>query len=50
MIKILPCTCGTKSEFQDKTYGTNRRVYNQCGKESTKYRCTVCGKEIKLNS
>ena len=34
---IFNCSC--KHEFQDKTYGVGRRVFNM-GK--TKYTCTVC--------
>jgi hypothetical protein len=42
--KIMPCTC--ESEFQDKTYGRNLRLFNQTRKSDGKlYRCTVCGKE-----
>ena len=39
---IKVCTCD--SEYQDKRYGTNRRVHNLCNK-GEKARCTVCGKE-----
>jgi hypothetical protein len=42
--KIMPCSC--LSDFQDKTYGKNLRLFNQTRKSnSTVYRCTVCGKE-----
>jgi len=37
---ILSCNC--KSEFQDKTYGKNKRVKNPA-KKAGGYRCTVCG-------
>lgn len=42
---IIRCNC--KSEYQDKVYGNNKRVANVKGDkaDSTKYRCTVCGKE-----
>lgn len=39
--KSLPCTCA--HEFQDKTYGTGKRVHNLTSK--TKWRCTVCKNE-----
>ena len=39
---IKVCTCD--NEYQDKRYGTNRRVHNLCNK-GEKARCTVCGKE-----
>lgn len=39
-IKILPCTC--KSEFQDITYGKNKRIWNPTGDDKG-WRCTVCG-------
>lgn len=35
---ILLCSC--KHEYQDKLYGANHRVHNQCAKG---HRCTVCG-------
>ena len=40
--KILMCSC--KSEFQDATYGSQKRVHNSCGKDgkSTGFRCTIC--------
>ena len=43
MIKICDC----KSEYQDKKYGKNKRVFNKTNSTSTtvKYRCAVCGKE-----
>lgn len=40
MCKIMQCTC--KSEFQDKEYGKNMRVYNLAPKKG-EYHCTVCG-------
>ena len=44
--KIMTCNC--VSEYQDKLYGKNNRVFNECRKhdkkEYLKYRCTVCGK------
>ena len=36
-----PCKATLASEFQDKTYGTKMRVFNQM-KDPTRYRCTVC--------
>jgi len=39
---VASCTC--VHAFQDKQYGTNRRLHNLCGK-GTKRRCTVCRKE-----
>ncbi len=38
---ISDCNC--KSEFQDKTYGKNKRIFNKM--KNNKYRCTVCSKE-----
>ena len=41
---ILTCTC--VHEFQNKTYGKNKRVHNYAPKatgDSNGYRCTVCG-------
>lgn len=38
---IMRCAC--KHEQQDKFYGPQMRVFNQCaGKSNIKYRCTVC--------
>jgi hypothetical protein len=51
---ILLCTCS--HEYQDVTYGANKRVFNwapgQKNANSRHYRCTVCkatklGPEIK---
>ena len=44
MAKILKCKCEHKS--QDEMYGKLNRVFNELG--NNKYRCTVCGNEIKL--
>lgn len=41
--EILPCTC--KNDFQDTTYGKNRRVFNLGTKAKT---CTVCGSKKAL--
>ena len=40
---IKKCSC--KHEYQDKTYGKGRRVFNECVKDRkhTGWRCTVCG-------
>jgi hypothetical protein len=40
---VFSCTC--KHEFQDKTYGAGKRVFN-LGK--TGYKCTVCGSKKPL--
>ena len=40
--KIITCKCN--SEYQDKTYGEQKRIHNKM-KDSNKYRCTVCGNE-----
>lgn len=40
MTKILKCTC--KHKFQDKRYGSGRRVHN--GKDNGSWVCTVCEK------
>lgn len=37
---VFECKCD--SEYQDKIYGKNKRVFNTTGKG---YRCTVCGTE-----
>ncbi len=39
--------CGCKHDFQDKTYGNGMRVANQLLKKEY-FRCTVCGKELKV--
>lgn len=45
MAKIFKCTC--EHEGQDQMYGKFNRVFNEM--ETTgKFRCTVCGKEIKI--
>ena len=36
--KILKCKC--KHDYQDKRYGTDKRVHNETVKG---WRCTVCG-------
>lgn len=38
--------CNCKSEYQDKKYGKQRRLFTVGGKEKTdlKYTCTVCGR------
>lgn len=44
--KILPCKC--PHDYQDAVYGKDKRVHNQTkqsAKDSSKYRCTVCGSE-----
>lgn len=43
MTKILPCTCD--HDFQDRTYGSRRRVHNETVGTPPKYRCTVCSDE-----
>jgi hypothetical protein len=45
MTIIRTCTC--KSEFQDTTYGKQKRVFNKLEDfvKSSRARCTVCGKE-----
>lgn len=40
---IFMCSC--KHEFQDKTYGVGRRVFNM-GKSG--YKCTVCSSKKPL--
>lgn len=43
---VLPCTC--KSEFQDKTYGKSKRLYNLRDRQKHKGEaiCTVCGNKV----
>jgi hypothetical protein len=46
---IVTCTC--KNEYQDKRYGSQRRVANLITKKqgtSSACRCTVCTKEISI--
>lgn len=43
MTKKMPCNC--KHEFQDREYGPGIRLFNPCGTPTTKWRCTVCGRE-----
>lgn len=38
---IAKCTC--KNSFQDETYGSQNRVFNECMKN--RMRCTICGAE-----
>lgn len=38
MVTILPCTC--QHAYQNRVYGTGKRVFNSCEKGA---RCTVCG-------
>ncbi len=45
---IKKCTCA--NEYQDRRYGPKMRVFNPVkdpsgNQDSTKGRCTVCGKE-----
>jgi hypothetical protein len=43
---IRPCNC--KSDFQDRTYGTQNRVWNHApskGSKPKRYRCVVCNVE-----
>lgn len=48
-MEIKKCNC--ESKFQDELYGANNRVMNAIGKTGNGgFRCTVCGKEIKINS
>jgi len=41
MIKFCACA----SSYQDKKYGKQQRVHNECIKDgkSISFRCTVCG-------
>lgn len=41
---IATCSPCKPHAYQDKKYGTNRRVMNSC-KEGKSLRCTVCGTE-----
>ena len=45
-VRMIRCTC--TSEFQDKEYGKDMRVYSPCVKDGkvTGYRCSVCAKKI----
>lgn len=45
MTKILKCSC--EHTYQDQIYGKGNRVFNAMGSDG-KFRCTVCGKEIKI--
>jgi CRISPR/Cas system-associated protein Cas10 (large subunit of type III CRISPR-Cas system) len=53
MIKIMEAEvfqCSCKSEFQDEVYGKGNRLFNPKGKgeKVDGYRCTVCGREIRI--
>jgi len=43
---VLPCTC--KNEFQDETYGKNKRLHN-IDAEGKKASCTVCEGSARYN-
>ena len=46
--KFCP-NCSSKNithEFQDKAYGKFMRIFNSCGKDGKKARCTICGNTI----
>lgn len=39
--KVMLCSCDHK--YQDKKFGKNKRVFNQCSQgNQVAYRCTVC--------
>lgn len=42
--------CNCESEFQDQLYGKGIRVFNEkiSNNKVNGYRCTVCGKEIRM--
>jgi hypothetical protein len=44
MVKFIECAC--ESNFQDKTYGKQKRAMNDLPKKAVgdkkEYRCTVC--------
>lgn len=44
---IISCTC--KHEYQDKVYGTNKRLANMKF-NLDKATCTVCGKEVTIRT
>jgi hypothetical protein len=47
--KTMTCSCA--HDDQDLTYGKNQRVFNVAGGiKTTKFRCTVCGKETTSSS
>ena len=49
MTKVMQCSC--TSDFQDKEYGKNMRLFNSMGKDDKGgWRCTVCGKEANESS
>lgn len=51
MTMIHKCTC--QHEYQDKRYGTGRRIFNEMAKSAPgtiKGRCTVCKNEISVGS
>lgn len=48
---IVNCSC--PNEFQDETYGKNKRVANHApskGAQKDRYRCTSCKKEYTAKS
>jgi hypothetical protein len=40
--KIVNCTC--KHDYQDSKYGAGMRVHNRSDKDTSVYKCTVCGR------
>lgn len=49
MSKVMNCNC--LSEFQDRMYGKNQRLFNAMGKDGKDgWRCTICGREVKEGS
>ena len=45
---VVEKSCSCQSEYQDSVYGKNVRVFNTC-KEGKEARCTVCGKNIRMD-
>jgi hypothetical protein len=39
--RILKCTC--EHSYQDEKFGKGKRLHNKAGKDSTSWRCTICG-------
>lgn len=47
MSTISKCKC--ESEFQDMTYGKNKRLFNKTIKDNI-WRCSVCGETSQISS
>jgi hypothetical protein len=46
---IINCPQCKPNEFQDKTYGKNKRVGNKTADPGQVFKCTVCGNKVTLS-